>query len=72
MSMFKIGDRVQLANGSIGHVEEIYDTDPRIYIVRIDKETKYKAIEDHLILLPEEIEDSVTITRKELEDVLKD
>lgn len=74
MNEFKIGDRVISANDKVGYIEEIYETDPRVYIVRINKETKYKAIGDHLKLAPEEKEDpeTITISRKELESLLQE
>lgn len=74
MNDFKIGDRVISANDKIGYIEEIYETDPRVYIVRIDKETKYKAIGDHLTLAPEEkLEtETITLTKEELENILNE
>lgn len=73
MNKFNIGDRV-LYDGKIGHIEEIYDIEPRIYIVRIDKETKIKTLENYLELAPEEKLDpeTITLTREQLEEILNE
>lgn len=73
MNKFNIGDRV-LYDSRIGHIEEIYDVEPRVYIVRIDKETKLKTLGNNLELAPEEKPDleTITFTKKELEEILNE
>lgn len=71
MDKFNIGDRV-IYDGKIGHIEEIYEIEPRVYIVRIDKETKIKTLGHYLELAPEEEKQSITLTKEELEEILNE